>query len=122
MSESDQEDVFYEDGYDSDKDREWQPEEDKENEDNHSSAHYKTDEQQIGNDIASALIRILKEIVKDHAEIKELTLWSDSCTPQNRNSLVSYAIAHFMTKQNTLEKVILKYSTPGHSCVQEIDA
>ncbi|KAF2905807.1 hypothetical protein ILUMI_00375 [Ignelater luminosus] len=29
-----------------------------------------------GNDIASALIRILKEIVKDHAEIKELTLWS----------------------------------------------
>ena len=39
-----------------------------------------------GNDIASCLITLLKQILSEHPEAKHLILWSDSCVPQNRNS------------------------------------
>lgn len=75
-----------------------------------------------GNDIASAVIKILKEVSAKHTNIQELTLWSDSCVAQNRNCVISYAVGHFLSSQDTLRKIILKYSVPGHSCVQEIDS
>lgn len=74
-----------------------------------------------GNDIASALVKILTKIIEDNPETKEFVLWSDSCVPQNRNSVISYALCHFMMQHN-IESVTIKYSTPGHSCVQEIDS
>lgn len=64
--------------------------------------------------LMGALTKISKQIILDHPTIKELILWSDSCVPQNRNSVISYAIAHFLTRQTKHEKIILKYSTPGH--------
>ena len=42
-----------------------------------------------GNDIASALVDILNRVVADHSAAEHLTLWSDSCVPQNRNSNMS---------------------------------
>lgn len=75
-----------------------------------------------GNDIASAVVKILSHVVAQHPDLDEIILWSDSCVPQNRNSNISYALANFLRKQNILKRIVLKYSTPGHSCVQEIDS
>lgn len=74
-----------------------------------------------GNDIASALSKILREILKDNPGLKEFILWSDSCVPQNRNSIISYALSQFMM-ENDVECIKIKYSCPGHSCAQEIDS
>ncbi|CAH1955924.1 unnamed protein product [Acanthoscelides obtectus] len=76
-----------------------------------------------GNDIASALYKILSQVVKDHPIMTELILWYDSCVPQNRNSIISFAITRLLWEgQTNLKTVTIKYSVPGHSCVQEIDA
>ena len=40
-----------------------------------------------GNDIASAFTKLL-EIVVSENEFTDLITWSDSCVPQNRNSLI----------------------------------
>jgi len=47
-----------------------------------------------GNDIASAVVAILKKIVVEFPELSELVLWADSCISQNRNSLMSFALLH----------------------------
>jgi len=75
-----------------------------------------------GNDIASAIIAILKRVAADHPQFSEITTWSDSCVPQNRNSVLSIAIAKFLKESPHIEKITLKYSLPGHSAVQEIDS
>lgn len=75
-----------------------------------------------GNDIASALHKIIQRVLNDNPDIKELTLWSDSCVPQNRNSVMSFSIGRIMKQNPNLQKITMKYSTPGHSAVQEIDA
>lgn len=74
-----------------------------------------------GNDIASALVAILEKVVSDNPDIRNLVLWSDSCVPQNRNSLMSYAIAYFIKTHPTVTTITMKFSTPGHSCIQEVD-
>lgn len=74
-----------------------------------------------GNDIASAVIKLLTEISSEFPDVKKFILWSDSCVPQNRNSLISYAVASFLAKNTHIEEIIMKYSTPGHSCIQEVD-
>nr|CAI5820907.1 unnamed protein product [Callosobruchus analis] len=76
-----------------------------------------------GNDIASALYRILNQVVEDHPSLTELILWCDSCVPQNRNSIISFAITRLLWEgQTNLKTITIKYSVPGHSCVQDIDA
>lgn len=75
-----------------------------------------------GNDIASAVYKILNKILEDYPLLEELVLWSDSCVPQNRNSLMSYGIAHTLQKNPHLKKITMKFSVPGHSCVQEVDS
>ncbi|XP_036317389.1 uncharacterized protein LOC118732366 [Rhagoletis pomonella] len=75
-----------------------------------------------GNDIASALIKILEAVFSDNPQLKSLVLWSDSCVPQNKNSLMSLAISTFMQSHPHIELITMKFSTPGHSCNQEIDA
>ena len=73
-----------------------------------------------GNDIASAAMKLLESILPDEPNLQELTTWSDSCDPQNRNSIMSYAMAEFLSRQTTLD-VIMKYAVPGHSCIQEVE-
>ena len=60
-----------------------------------------------GNDLASALVKILEMVFSENKELKNLVLWSDSCVPQNLNSLISYAIAYFFT--NEPPKPIVNY-------------
>ncbi|KAI4455757.1 dna-directed rna polymerases i ii and iii subunit rpabc2 [Holotrichia oblita] len=47
-----------------------------------------------GNDIASAVYKIICSVLKDHPEYEKFIMWSDSCVPQHRNSMMSFAIAH----------------------------
>jgi len=68
-----------------------------------------------GNDIASAVSRMLDEVMKLHPELKTITIWSDSCIPQNKNSFMSAANLEFMSRHRTLESVTQKYWEPGHS-------
>ncbi|KAF2881576.1 hypothetical protein ILUMI_24596 [Ignelater luminosus] len=44
-----------------------------------------------GDDLASALYKILQNVIEDHPNLEEIILWSDSCVPQNRNSIMSFA-------------------------------
>lgn len=73
-----------------------------------------------GNDIASALRKIL-DCVVDENVLTELTLWSDSCVPQNRNSHMSKCLMEFMQDHKDMDQIFMKFSVPGHSCIQEID-
>lgn len=74
-----------------------------------------------GNDIASAFINILQHIVDNNLDILNIVTWSDSCVPQNRNKIMSTAIIGFMLKNPRIKSVTMKYSVPGHSCIQEVD-
>lgn len=42
-----------------------------------------------GNDIASAIIKILENILHDFNNIEHIIFWSDSCVPQNKNKISS---------------------------------
>lgn len=64
----------------------------------------------------------MEAVFADNKTLKNLILWSDSCVPQNRNSFMSYAIAYFLQLNPSIESITMKFSTPGHSCVQEIDS
>ena len=63
----------------------------------------------------------MENIISDHPNLKELTTWSDSCVPQNRNSLISYAMAEFFVQTTSFKMITMKYAVPGHSCIQEVD-
>lgn len=76
-----------------------------------------------GNDIASALIKILENVLGDNPGITRIILWSDSCIPQNKNRITTLAIVKFLNeKRNQLVQIEQKFSEPGHSQIQEIDA
>lgn len=74
-----------------------------------------------GNDIASALVKILSQILEDHPQLEVLITWSDSCVPQNRNSIMSCAILKFLQNHPQLKSIVMKYSIDGHGAVQEVD-
>lgn len=77
-----------------------------------------------GNDIASAVMRLLQVIVEDHTDdprIRHIILWSDSCVPQNRNSIFSTALKHFMREYTMVKIIEQKFCEPGHSSIQEVD-
>ncbi|XP_028658548.2 uncharacterized protein LOC114652351 [Erpetoichthys calabaricus] len=74
-----------------------------------------------GTDIASALVKLLSKIAEDNPNVKEIITWSDSCVPQNRNSIMAFAMADFLRSHTNIEVIDMKYSVPGHSCVQEVD-
>lgn len=48
------------------------------------------------NYIASAVMKILEQVVHDHPDATEIVTWSDSCVPQNRNSIIAFAMADFL--------------------------
>ncbi len=76
-----------------------------------------------GSDIDSALIAILEKILSKHELIGYLTLWSDSCIGQDENSLMTYILTKFNLMKNYpyLKEIVIKFSVPGHGCVQEVD-
>ena len=73
-----------------------------------------------GNDIASAMFKMLAVLMQEN-DIRELIIWSDSCVLQNRNSIMANAILHFLRDNGNVSSVTMKYSVPGHSCIQEVD-
>jgi hypothetical protein len=73
-----------------------------------------------GNDIASAFRKILDAVFEEN-NITDLITWSDSCVPQNRNSLISNAVMQFLKDNPDVNSITMQYSLPGHSCVQEVD-
>lgn len=73
-----------------------------------------------GNDIASALVCLIKEILVDHPDCRHLILWSDSCVPQNRNSIMSYALLKTL-ENSQLISIVQRFCEPGHSSIQDVD-
>lgn len=68
----------------------------------------------------SALRKIV-DVIIDENELTEITLWSDSYMPQNQNSIISNAFLDLLKDNSQIEKITMKYSLSGHSCVQEVD-
>ena len=99
----------------------------------HLTAHYSLTKQcygvlwpeslsgRSGNDIASGLVRILENIIKDNPSVTEMTLWSDSCTPQNRNRIMTAALMLFIQRNPSVTLLTQKFCEPGHSSIQEVD-
>ena len=73
------------------------------------------------NDLASGLIKIFDDVAKTFPEAKHYITWSDSCVPQNRNSIMTTAMIYFLTQHRLVEDITTKYSVPGHSAVQDVD-
>jgi len=74
-----------------------------------------------GNDIASSVVKILEEVVKIYPSVCDITLWSDSCIPQNKNSVMTCALISFLIRNN-IRSLTQKFGEPGHSAVQEVDS
>ena len=74
-----------------------------------------------GNDLASAIIHLLDAITSRHSDINTLILWSDSCVPQNRNQILSYALQLFIETNESIQKIVHRYCEPGHSGIQDVD-
>ena len=74
-----------------------------------------------GNDLASELIAILKQVISDQLGVEHIVCWSDSCVPQNRNSYISHDIIHFISENPAIKTISMTYSLPGSSGVQEVD-
>lgn len=74
-----------------------------------------------GNDIASAVFKIVKRVLSDFPNIKDLVTWSDSCVLQNRNQMMTGAMMLILQENPQLRSITMKYSTPGHGAVQEVD-
>ncbi|GFO01265.1 DNA repair protein rhp54 [Plakobranchus ocellatus] len=73
------------------------------------------------NNMASAIVKILRQIMVDHPDTRELILWSDSCVCQNRNSVMTLALSLFLQDYPNLEAITQKFCEAGHSNIQEVD-
>ncbi|KAK6183326.1 hypothetical protein SNE40_010828 [Patella caerulea] len=77
-----------------------------------------------GNDIASSVMKVLDAAVEENSHdprVEHITLWSDSCVPQNRNSILSTAIKVFLKAHLQVQTIEHKFCQPGHSSIQEVD-
>jgi hypothetical protein len=74
-----------------------------------------------GNDIACALMAMLEKLFEMNPTMTEICLRSDSCVPQNMNSLMSLALMPFVKQHPTVTKIIHKFCDPGFSSIQEVD-
>jgi len=66
------------------------------------------------------VVRLLGEISRDHKgdkRLEKITLWSDSCAPQNKNRIFSTAVKYFLSKHPEIKTVQQKCCEPGHSSV-----
>jgi len=73
-----------------------------------------------GNDIASSVVLLLNKLLTDNT-VEHITLWSDSCIPQNRNKVLSTALMLLIESSEHLKSIVQKFGEPGHSEVQEVD-
>lgn len=68
---------------------------------------------------------IWHELICGRSDVLEkIILWSNSCVPQNRNSLLSFTLQHFLLSPDSgnLKVIEQKFREPGHGNIQEIDA
>lgn len=49
------------------------------------------------NDITRAAMKVLEPVVHDYPDATEIVTWSDSCVPQNRNSVIGFPMADLLT-------------------------
>ncbi|XP_055704089.1 uncharacterized protein LOC129802363 [Phlebotomus papatasi] len=75
-----------------------------------------------GDDLASALYKIIQGVLQDHPDVNKIILWSDSCIPQNRNRIMSTTLLQVLHDNPKLQSIEQKFSEPGHSRIQEVDA
>ena len=73
------------------------------------------------NCIASASVKVLRQFVLEHPNVTEIILWSDSCVPHNRNSILAFALKGFMLENTHVKTITQKFSEKGHSLVQKVD-
>ncbi|CAC5374170.1 ALOX5 [Mytilus coruscus] len=73
------------------------------------------------NEIASAIISILRTIIVEHPNIDKICLWSNSCVPQNKNSSMVTALKILLFEHPKLQVIEHKFCSPGHSSIQEVD-
>ena len=74
-----------------------------------------------GNDIASAVYKLIESVIKENPDFVDIITWSDSCVPQNRNSFILYAIICLLIDYKHLRNVAMKYSVVGYSCIQNVE-
>lgn len=67
---------------------------------------------------------MLHIFVANNPLVNRIMLWSDSCVPQNRNCIMSFGLQYFLNNMcgKNLKFIEQKFSEPGHSQVQDIDA
>jgi hypothetical protein len=56
-----------------------------------------------------------------YPNIKSFKLWSDSCVAQNKDSIMTFALMNFMRKNKQINYIVMKFSCPDHSSIQEVD-
>ena len=64
-----------------------------------------------GDDIASAFRKIL-DIVVEENDVSDIVTSSNSCVPQNQNSIVSNAVLYFVMKKADFQSPIGFYKNP----------
>ena len=64
---------------------------------------------------------MLNRFVKDFPALKKLTLWFDSCVPQNRDSHISVALWEFLLQHDNIQVIEQTFCESGHSSIQEVD-
>ncbi|KAK3788808.1 hypothetical protein RRG08_029255 [Elysia crispata] len=64
---------------------------------------------------------MLEKLVENKPDITSITTCRDSCTPQNRNNVISYAAIDCLKRHPHVTSFTIKYSVPGRSWVQEVD-
>ncbi|KAK3919759.1 Treslin [Frankliniella fusca] len=72
-----------------------------------------TDAGRGANEIASCLSHFIACDVP--AEVKKLTLWSDTCSGQNKNSIVCAALISAVSEHPSLDVIDHKFLVPGHT-------
>ncbi|KAK0046455.1 hypothetical protein Bpfe_024103, partial [Biomphalaria pfeifferi] len=60
-------------------------------------------------------------MLSDNSKVTEITLWSDSCVPQNKNKVMSTALMLFLQNSPSVHSITQKFCESGHSEIQEID-
>ena len=59
-----------------------------------------------GNDLTSTLVAILQMVIAQNPGVLKITLWSDACVPQNKNSAMSFAILTFLKSPANIHKIV----------------
>ncbi|CAH0558614.1 unnamed protein product [Brassicogethes aeneus] len=60
-------------------------------------------------------------VASDFPDVTRFILWSDSCVPQNKNSVMTVALKKFLQENPNILQITQKFCEPGHSSIQEVD-